>query len=68
MQNKDGGYPAFDVGKTGDRWLFKLAFAITGISNSAEVFDPSSPDVTGHIFEGFATTAINLEFHKKNDV
>lgn len=25
-----------------------------GISNSAEIFDPSSPDVTTHIMEGFA--------------
>lgn len=27
-----------------------------GIANSAEIFDPSSPDLTAHILEGFAYT------------
>ncbi|KAL4496596.1 hypothetical protein ABPG72_015957 [Tetrahymena utriculariae] len=52
MQNDDGGYPAFDKGKNEDNLLFKFAFNMAGIANSAEIFDPSCPDITGHIMEG----------------
>mgnify|MGYP001807988382 CR=1 FL=1 len=31
--------------------LYKYAFKIAGIADSAEIFDPSSPDVTANILE-----------------
>lgn len=33
----------------------KAAFKYSGIDDSAEIFDPSSPDVTAHILEGLAS-------------
>jgi squalene cyclase len=33
---------------------------LVGISNSAEIFDPSSPDVTTHIMEGYAANGVSL--------
>jgi hypothetical protein len=53
MQNPDGGFPAFDKNKMGDSVLLQIPFYIAGITNSAEIFDPSSVDVTSHIIEGF---------------
>lgn len=61
MQNPDGGFPAFDTNKMEDHKLFKFAMDFIGISNSAEIFDPSSPDVTTHILEGFAATGVGLD-------
>jgi hypothetical protein len=61
MQNPDGGYPAFDKNKMENQWVFKLAYDIAGISNSAEIFDPSSADVTTHIIEGFAAVGVTLD-------
>lgn len=55
IQNIDGGFPAFDKGKTGNNPLMKAAFKYSGIDDSAEIFDPSSPDVTAHILEGLAS-------------
>ena len=40
--------------------FFKYAMSLAGISNSAEIFDPSSPDVTTHIMEGLAATGEGL--------
>lgn len=54
MQNTDGGYPAFDKGKTGGIGVLAWIAKITGISGSAEIFDPSCPDITGHVLEGLA--------------
>ncbi len=54
MQNPDGGYPAFDTNKMENQIVVKTAMDMVGISNSAEIFDPSSPDVTMHIIEGLA--------------
>ena len=56
MQNPDGGFPAFDKNKMENNFVVKTAMDLVGISNSAEIFDPSSPDVTTHILEGLAAT------------
>lgn len=61
MQNPDGGYPAFDTNKMENNYIFKVAMDMAGISNSAEIFDPSSPDVTTHIMEGFAAVGGSIE-------
>lgn len=63
MQNGDGGFPAFDKEKTGDSWLLRLPFWLAGITNSAEIFDPSSVDVTAHILEGLGA----LGYTYRND-
>jgi hypothetical protein len=42
-----------------NNYIMKMAMDAAGISNSAEIFDPSSPDVTTHIIEGFAATGEN---------
>lgn len=60
MQNSDGGFPAFDKDKMENHIFFKMAMDLVGISNSAEIFDPSSPDVTTHIMEGYAATGEGL--------
>jgi squalene cyclase len=60
MQNPDGGFPAFDINKMENQLVFKYAMNLAGISNSAEIFDPSSPDVTTHIMEGLAATGASL--------
>jgi squalene cyclase len=60
MQNPDGGFPAFDINKMENHAFFKFAMDFAGISNSAEIFDPSSPDVTTHIMEGLAATGETL--------
>jgi len=58
MQNPDGGFPAFDKNKMENNYVMKMAMDIAGISNSAEIFDPSSPDVTTHILEGFGALGV----------
>ncbi len=60
MQNPDGGFPAFDTNKMENHAVYKFAMDLAGISNSAEIFDPSSPDVTTHIMEGLAATGETL--------
>ena len=60
MQNPDGGYPAFDTNKMENQLIVKFAMDAVGISNSAEIFDPSSADVTTHILEGFANSGEDL--------
>ena len=51
MQNSDGGFPAFDKGLNEDNYLFILGFKLSKLDNSAEIFDPSCPDITGHFLE-----------------
>jgi squalene cyclase len=60
MQNPDGGFPAFDTNKMENQEIYKFAMNLVGISNSAEIFDPSSPDVTTHIMEGYAAIGEGL--------
>jgi len=55
MQNKDGGWGAFDKDNTGN---FLLKFFAKDFLDSADLFDESSPDVTGHILESFGTFAL----------
>ena len=47
-QNKDGGWGTFDVDNTGNL-LLKIASG--KVANSADLFDESEPDVTGHALE-----------------
>jgi squalene-hopene/tetraprenyl-beta-curcumene cyclase len=47
MQNRDGGWAAFDVDND-KLWLNKIPF-----SDMDSLCDPSSPDVTGRILESF---------------
>lgn len=49
-QNSDGGFPAFDKDKNdGQYQIISAIFWLTKIDKSAEIFDPSCPDIVGHI-------------------
>jgi squalene-hopene/tetraprenyl-beta-curcumene cyclase len=50
MQNSDGGWGAFDKNNVGN-FISKLGSS--DVKDSADRFDESSPDVTGHILEFF---------------
>jgi len=50
MQNKDGGWGAFDLNNDGN---FLLRTMTSDFLDSADMFDESSPDVTGHVMEAF---------------
>ena len=52
-----------------------MIFKLAGITDSAEIFDPSCADLTAHVIEGFAFNGVNLndktiqraiEYIKKN--
>ncbi len=59
MQNDDGGFPAFDKDKNdGQYMLLTFLFWMTQIDKSAEIFDPSCPDIVGHLLEGMAEADI----------
>eukprot|EP01016_Furgasonia_blochmanni_P046533 TRINITY_DN6722_c0_g2_i6.p1 TRINITY_DN6722_c0_g2~~TRINITY_DN6722_c0_g2_i6.p1 ORF type:complete len:680 (+),score=203.09 TRINITY_DN6722_c0_g2_i6:64-2103(+) len=58
MQNDDGGYGAFDRNK-GEFWVVK--WIAGSFSNSAEIFDQSSVDVTAHVLEGWGKTGHTLK-------
>jgi squalene-hopene/tetraprenyl-beta-curcumene cyclase len=51
MQNRDGGWGAFDRDNEGSVLLRSLA---RRFMDSADLFDDSSPDVTGHVLEALA--------------
>ncbi len=51
MQNSDGGWGAFDKNNNGN---FLLEHLTKDFLDSADLFDESSPDVTGHILEALA--------------
>lgn len=53
MQNKDGGYAAFSKDNNGN---FILKFLTRDFNDTADIFDESSPDVTGHVLEALAKT------------
>ena len=58
-QNQDGGFPAFDNNKNDGQYkLVTFAFWVTRIDKSAEIFDPSCPDITGHLLEGMGDADI----------
>ncbi|KAJ3442270.1 sporulenol synthase [Anaeramoeba flamelloides] len=53
MQNKEGGWAAFDKDLNGN----KMVKLITRkFANSAELFDPSCADITGHVLRAFGHT------------
>ncbi|MGK5086453.1 prenyltransferase/squalene oxidase repeat-containing protein [Bdellovibrionota bacterium FG-2] len=51
MQNKDGGWGAFSKNNTGNALLRSFT---KSFEDSADLFDESSPDVTGHTLEALA--------------
>lgn len=55
MQNKDGGWGAFDKNNTGGP-LLKLM--TKGFLDSADIFDESSPDITGHTLEALGKLGV----------
>jgi len=50
MQNSDGGWAAFDRDNTGN---IIYDIALSDFKDSADLFDDSSEDVTGHVLEAF---------------
>jgi squalene-hopene/tetraprenyl-beta-curcumene cyclase len=56
IQNNDGGFAAF----VRERQGFKpIEFVTSAFSDAAEIWDPSCPDVTGHVLEGFGESGLN---------
>jgi squalene-hopene/tetraprenyl-beta-curcumene cyclase len=58
MQNDDGGWGAFDRNNTGN---FILKFATREFLDSADMFDESSADVTGHILEALSAFGYTIK-------
>jgi squalene-hopene/tetraprenyl-beta-curcumene cyclase len=58
MQNDDGGWGAFDRNNNGN---FILEIATQDFLDSADMFDESSADVTGHILEALAAYGYNIQ-------
>jgi squalene-hopene/tetraprenyl-beta-curcumene cyclase len=58
MQNRDGGWGAFDRNNTGN---IILKLATVDFLDSADMFDESSADVTGHILEALAAYGYTFE-------
>ncbi|HAR42287.1 MAG TPA: hypothetical protein DCS07_06600, partial [Bdellovibrionales bacterium] len=58
MQNKNGGWGAFSKDNNGN---FILAAYTRAFEDSADLFDESSADVTGHILEALGTYGWNPE-------
>ncbi len=50
MQNSDGGWAAFDKDNVGN---LGYEIALSNFKDSADLFDDSSEDVTGHVLEAF---------------
>lgn len=57
MQNRDGGWGAFDKNNTGN---FLIRFIARGFMDSVDLFDESCPDITGHILEALAAVGQNV--------
>lgn len=58
MQNSDGGWGAFNRNNTGN---FFLSFMTRNFNDSADLFDESSVDVTGHILEALGTFGYTIK-------
>ena len=58
MQSRDGGWGAFAKNNTGNLILRKFAGPF---EDSADLFDESSPDVTGHILEALGKVGYTKE-------
>lgn len=65
MQNNDGGFGAFAKGCTGNFIIDEMTKKFSG---SAEVFDPSSVDVTGHVLECWAGAGDYSSINVKNGI
>ncbi|MGZ3768289.1 MAG: prenyltransferase/squalene oxidase repeat-containing protein [Bdellovibrio sp.] len=62
MQNDDGGWGAFDRNNNGN---FILEFATKDFLDSADMFDESSADVTGHILEALSAYGYTVQNSEK---
>ena len=58
MQNKDGGWGAFSKDNNGNLVLKLFAFPFI---DSTDLFDESSPDITGHVLDALGTLGYNLK-------
>ncbi len=58
MQSRDGGFGAFDKNNNGN---FFLRWVTKNLSDSAALFDYSSPDSTGNVLEALASLGYNKE-------
>ncbi len=56
MQNQDGGFASFDRNNVGN---FMLTFFAGEFGDSEDLFDESSPDVTGHVLEALARSGLS---------
>jgi squalene-hopene/tetraprenyl-beta-curcumene cyclase len=56
MQNRDGGWGAFDRGNEGNLLLRVIT---TKYNDSVSLFDNSSADSTGHVLDALATAGLN---------
>ena len=57
MQNNNGGWGAFDRNNTGN---FLLRAFTAGLKDSVTLFDPSTPDVTGHALEALGASGATI--------
>ena len=57
MQNSNGGWGAFDRNNTGNILLRTFS---SGLKDSATMFDPSTPDVTGHTLEALGASGESI--------
>jgi squalene-hopene/tetraprenyl-beta-curcumene cyclase len=55
LQNRDGGWGAFARNNNGN---FLIKLATQKFENSADLFDESSPDVTGHVLEAYGVLGL----------
>ncbi|MBT7444965.1 MAG: hypothetical protein HN790_13500 [Methylococcales bacterium] len=63
MQNKDGGWAAFDKNNTGNPIIKLIASALL---DSVDLYDNTSNDVTGHVLE--AMSHLGLDKHNSDSV
>jgi squalene-hopene/tetraprenyl-beta-curcumene cyclase len=61
MQNRDGGWAAFSKNNNGNFLLRKFA---KKFEDSADLFDESSADVTGHVLEALGIVGLTVENSK----
>jgi squalene-hopene/tetraprenyl-beta-curcumene cyclase len=61
MQNDNGGWGAFSKNNNGN---FLLNFLARGLSDSADLFDEASADVTGHALEALGQLGLNVDNSK----
>jgi squalene-hopene/tetraprenyl-beta-curcumene cyclase len=62
MQNNDGGWGAFSKNNNGN---FLLKFLASGITDSADLFDEATADVTGHALEALGSLGLNIKNSKE---